>query len=198
MNDRKRIFLNTIMPLIAQIITMLCGFILPRFFLKTYGSEINGAVSSVAQFLGIINFLDLGVTAIIQSALYEPLAQKNNEKLSIVIAAADKFFRFIGIALTLYIIAVCFLLPQIVVSSFSFLFWVTLTLSMGINSFGQYYLGVVDGIILTADQKYYIKSIVQVSTLLVSTIVSIFLIDRGANIQTVKLAASLIFLANNF
>ena len=50
---------NTLASLISQVTTLICGFILPRIFLKYYGSEVNGLVSSITQFLGVISFLEL-------------------------------------------------------------------------------------------------------------------------------------------
>lgn len=67
---------NTISSLLAQITVLVCGFILPRFFLQSFGSEVNGMVNSIAQFLGVISFLELGVGAVVESALYKPLAEK--------------------------------------------------------------------------------------------------------------------------
>ena len=78
--------------LLAQVTVLVCGFILPRFFLQSFGSEVNGMVNSIAQFLGVISFLELGVGAVVESALYKPLAEKNNEEISKVMASANKFF----------------------------------------------------------------------------------------------------------
>ncbi len=195
MSDRRKIYLNTYIPLLAQLITMICGFILPRAILIGFGSEINGASSSVAQFLGVINFFDLGVTAVFQSALYKPLSNKNKKQLSETVAAADRFFGNIGKILVLYIVAICFIVPFVSDGSFSFFFWATLILAMGINSFGQYYLGVVDRIILIADQKYYLTSIVQVIAIILNTIISVKMINSGASVQLVRFVSSLIFLA---
>lgn len=38
---------NTVASLIAQITTLICGFILPRLFLQHFGSEVNGLVNSI-------------------------------------------------------------------------------------------------------------------------------------------------------
>lgn len=194
MSDKKKIVLNTFVPFLASAITMICGFFLPRAILKGYGSEVNGAISSVTQFLGIINFFDLGVTAVLQSALYRPLINGDKGQLSETVTAGDKFFRRIGIVLVTYVISLCFIIPLVTEESFTFSFWVTLILAMGISSFGQYYLGVVNSIILTADQKYYLTAIASVVVVVLNTFISILLIKLGASIQLVKLVASVIFL----
>ena len=102
------LFYNSISPLIYQVTTIICGFILPRLILSHFGTEINGLVNSIAQFLGVISFLELGVGAVVQSSLYKPLADNDNLNVSKVIASADKFFRKLGYILAIYIIVMLF------------------------------------------------------------------------------------------
>ena len=54
----KRLFYNTISSLVFQVTTIICGFILPRLILNAFGSEVNGLVNSITQFLGVISFLE--------------------------------------------------------------------------------------------------------------------------------------------
>ena len=42
-----------------QFVTIISGFIIPRIILTTFGSEVNGLVSSLNQFLNYINLLKL-------------------------------------------------------------------------------------------------------------------------------------------
>ena len=101
----KRLFYNTISSLVFQVTTIICGFILPRLILNAFGSEVNGLVNSITQFLGVISFLELGVGAVVQSALYKPLAEKNQEDVSKIISSANKFFTRLGQILLIYVIA---------------------------------------------------------------------------------------------
>ena len=86
----KKLANNTISSLILQITTIICGFILPRLILGHFGSEINGLVNSITQFLSIIAFLDLGVGAVFQSSLYRPLAENDNDSLSKIFVSGQK------------------------------------------------------------------------------------------------------------
>lgn len=106
MQRKKRLIYNTISSLMFQIATIVCGFILPRLILKAYGSEVNGLVNSIMQFLAIISFLELGVGVVVEATLYKPLADKDSNKVSMIIASANKFFSKIGFILIFY---VCFL-----------------------------------------------------------------------------------------
>lgn len=91
---QKRLLYNTVSSLIFQLTTIICGFILPRLILNAFGSEVNGLVNSIAQFLGVISFLELGVGAVVQSA-FPSTADK--EKISVgaerqkILAVVDIF-----------------------------------------------------------------------------------------------------------
>ena len=85
---RKKLKLNTISSLIFEIVAIISGFILPRLIIGEYGSSINGLVNSITQFIGIIAFLEFGVGKVVQSALYKPLADKDNTQISRVIVSA--------------------------------------------------------------------------------------------------------------
>lgn len=195
MSERmKRLRLNTISSLIFQITTLICGFIVPWLILNYYGSEVNGLVNSITQFLQVIAFLELGVGAVVQSALYKPLSDNDNKKISEIIRSANRFFKKIGIILTIYIIILFFVYPHFVDGSFEYFYIGTLIVSLGISSFAQYFFGVVDRLLLTADQRGYIQYTAQATTMIVNTICCAVLIHFGASIHFVKLATSIIYL----
>ena len=94
---KKRITIsNTFFSLILQIVTIISGFIIPRLLLKTFGSEVNGLVSSLNQFLNYITLIEGGITAVILANLYKPLAEKNMEKINGIVAVTNQFFKKIA------------------------------------------------------------------------------------------------------
>lgn len=191
---KKRLAYNSISALIYQITAILCGFVLPRLILKTYNSDVNGLVNSVTQFLQIIAILDLGVGSVVKSSLYNPLSKNDNIEVSKVMKSAKKFFNNIAKILMIYMLLLPFIIIIFVNNSFSFLFTASLIFSIGINYFSQYYFGIVNQLLLNADQKGYIQYNLQTVTLIINTLVCSFLILEGASIQIVKLATSIIFL----
>src|SRR5699024_7354186 len=88
-----------------------------KLILNNYGSEINGLVNSITQFLSVITFLDLGVGSVVQSALYRPLAQENNEEISRIIKSVKRYFRNIALILLIYVIILAIVYPQIIESN---------------------------------------------------------------------------------
>lgn len=195
---KKRLFYNTFSSLIFQVTTIICGFILPRIILNAFGSNVNGLVNSITQFLGIISFLELGIGAVVQSALYKPLAEKKQDDVSKIIASANKFFRRIAQILLVYVIALIFFYPIFVSKDYGFAYTATLIVAISISSFAQYYFGIVNRLLLTADQRGYIQYNAQTIAVIGNTVVCYILIVLGCNIQVVKLTTSLIYLLQPF
>lgn len=195
MGRKKLLALNTSSSLIFQVTTIICGFILPRLILESYGSEVNGLVNSIMQFLAIISFLELGVGAVIQSSLYKPLADKDYDQISRVVASGQKFFSRLAMILLFYVLILICVYPLIVKANFGFLYTATMILVISISSFAQYYFGVVNSLLITANQRGYFSYNIQTITLILNTIACFILIKLGASIHIVKLTTSLIYLA---
>lgn len=192
----KKLLLNTISSFSYQIIAILSGFVLPRYFLTTYGSEVNGLVASITQFLGFISLLDLGISAVVKASLYKPLAKKDDYLVSAIMISAKKFFNKLVLIFLVYLIILCIFYPIKVSDKFEWIYTVTLLLSMSISLIAQYYFGITNQTLLAADQKSYISYILNSVTLIINTIACVFLMKyMHASIQFVKLTTSLIFLA---
>lgn len=191
---KKKLVLNTITSVLFQITTLICGFILPRLILDTFGSEVNGLVSSINQFLSMIAFLELGVGAVIQSSLYKPLAEKDSIKISKVLKSGDIFFKKIALILLVYVIGLTIFYPFIAKIDQSWLYTALLILAMSISAFAQYYFGIIDRLLLTADQRGYIQYTSQIITLCLNTVACVIVIRMAGSIQLVKLTTSIIFL----
>lgn len=190
----KKLAWNTMSGLILQVTTVICGFILPRAILNRFGSEANGVLNSIAQFLQMIAFLELGVGAVIQSALYKPLADRDSRKISEVLASGNNFFRKLAAILVAYVAVLIVAFPILVDDKFGFLYDATLILAMSISYFAQYYFGLMDSLLLKADQKAYIINIIEMVTLVINTAFCYCLLYWGCSIQVVKLTTSGIFL----
>ena len=192
---KKLLAKNTVASLLSQITALVCGFILPRLFLQYFGSEVNGLVNSTTQFLGVISFLELGVGAVVQSSLYQPLATDDKPQISKVMVSADRFFRRLAQILLAYVLILIAVYPLIANQSFGYIYTATLIAAISISSFAQYYFGIVNSLLLNADQRGYIQYNAQTITVVLNTVVCVFMIKLGGSVQLVKLTTSLIYLA---
>lgn len=190
----KKLKWNSILALCYQFILIITGLILPRCFLHYYGSEVNGLISSITQFLAFINICDLGISAVVSVAYYKPLADGDTYTISKIFVYSKRFFRVIGFVLLAYVAILLGVYPTLINNTFDFWFTFALIAAMSLSQLGQYFIGISYQLLLNSDQKSYVQLIVNGSTLLVNTIVSVLLMVSGANIQLVKLTTSIIYL----
>lgn len=191
---KNKTLTNAIASLSLQIVTIISGFIVPRLILKTFGSEVNGLVSSLNQFLSYISLIEGGLTGVIMASLYKPLEEKNQRKINGIVNAANKFFKKIGIAFLIYTIVLSLIYPLIVKTNFSYSYIATLTLILSINLFMQYFFSLTWKILLQADKKVVFVSMTQIVCIIINTISVVILINVFPNIHIVKLFTALIYL----
>lgn len=192
---KERLVKNTKASLVFQVTSIVSGFVLPKLILHNFGSEINGLVNSIAQFLQMISFLELGIGAVIQSSLYKPLADNDYKQVSRIVVSASRFFKRLAKILLVYVLILLAVYPYIAGQDYGHLYTAALIVAMSASSFCQYYFGIVNQLLLTADQRGYIQYNTQTITIVLNTLACVILIQLGASIHIVKLATALIFLA---
>ena len=92
----KKTRLNMAISLLLQIVTIISSFIIPKQILLSFGSEVNGLVNSITQFLNYISLIEGGLGSVLMTALYQPLNENDFEKVSRIIVAGNNFFKKIA------------------------------------------------------------------------------------------------------
>ena len=180
--------------IICQVITVLCGIIVPRYMLIAFGSEVYGATASITQFLAYITLIEGGIGGVARAALYEPLAQKDTETISLIFNEVKRFFFIVGIIFIVYASVIAVTYKSI--SNIECIDWLTsciLVLVISISTCGQHFIGISNAILLQAAQRVYVTNVVSVISILINTIFVIVLIRMGCGIIVVKLVSSCIF-----
>ena len=198
MNRSKKGFLNTFSHLLDQAVTAVCGFIVPKLVLEAFGSELNGMVSSITQFLGIIALMESGFGSVAKTAFYKPLATHDKKSVSAIFNATESFFRKIALIFLGYCVLLSFVFPLIKESKFDYFFTMTLVLVLGIKSFMQYYFGVSYTLVFNADQCGYVSGFLQVIAIILNAFLTVIMLKLGAGIHVVKLVSTAMFLTKPF
>lgn len=186
--------INIVVSFGSQIITLICGLVVPRLMLGKFGSEVYGATSSIAQFLAYITLLEGGIGGVARAALYKPLANKDVKTISAIMTEIHSFFRVISSIFAVYVLVIACSFKLI--SNVEALDWFAsfmLVIVISISTFGQYFIGISNSILLQAAQKVYITNLINLVGTVVNTIAIIVLVNSGCNIIVVKLASSIIF-----
>lgn len=195
MRTRKAL-LNSASALLLELVTVVCGFILPRLILATFGSKYNGITSSITQFLSYIALLKSGIGGVTRASLYKPLHDNDTQAISAIVKATEIFMRQVAKIFAVFILVFAAIYPFAVSSDFSWTFSFTLVIILGIGTFSQYYFGITYQMFLQADQRQYISSFIQIITTIANTIVAAILIKAGFSIHIVKLGSAVVFTIN--
>lgn len=194
-NRERNAKLNILVSLLCQFISIICGLITPRYLLLAFGSEVNGAITSITTFLGYIILLEGGIGGVARAALYKPLSEKNDQKISEVMAEIKVFFRRVGYAFALYVIVIACTFNYI--SHSDALDWITsfaLVIIISGSTFAQYFIGISNAILLNASQRLYISNILSTLVVALNAVAVVALTTSGCSIITVKLVSGLIFI----
>ena len=189
----KKTIINTIASLAEDAVAIICSFILPKLIMSYFGSEYNGLTTSITQFLACAVLLRSGIGGATKAALYKPLAEKNKEEVDSILKATDNFMKKIGIILALSIVIFAVIYPFIANTDFSWIFTFTLFVIIGINTFAESFFGITYLILLQADQKLYVSSIIKIICYILNVILASILIITGCSIHIVKLGSAFAF-----
>lgn len=193
-NRKTRAKKNILTSLISQIVVLLCGIILPRLMIGAFGSEAYGATSSITQFLAYITLLEGGIGGVARAVLYKPLALRDMDTIGAIMGEIQKFFSIIAWIFAGYVLILACGFRSI--SQVEGMDWITsfaLVIVISISTFGQYFIGISNSILLQADQKTYITNMVSIGTIVFNAVSATVLILLGCSLITVKLVSSCIF-----
>ena len=190
---KKKAFLNIACSSMSQIVAIVTGLIVPRLLLSTFGSEANGLVSSLTQFLNYIALIEGGIGSVVLTAMYGPLARQDHNELSRVIQAAARFFKQIAYIFVGYTVILAVLYPFVVESSFSWLFVSSLTIILSLSLFIQYFFSITYRLLLQADQKMYVVQVWQIIISILNLCVVVISIKVCPELHIVKLCSVLLF-----
>lgn len=192
--NKNEIGRNILASFIMQFVALVNGLVLPKIILTYFGSDVNGLISSVNQFLNYVSLLEAGLGGVIMASLYKPLYEKDTEKINQIVSAAQGFFKSIGIISLVYTIILAITYPKFVNTGFSYPESILLICVLGGTVFFQYYFAISYKLLLNADRKVYIVSLSQALITLLSLVSAIVIAKLYPNIIIIKIVSGTIFL----
>ncbi|MBE6757952.1 MAG: hypothetical protein E7552_05325 [Ruminococcaceae bacterium] len=190
----QRAKFNAASTLVHQLVSTLCGMIIPWVMIDTFGSAAYGATTSIAQFLAYISLFEGGIGRVARGALYKPLAERNDRDISRVYFAVKRFFTIIGSAFAVYAVVLAFGYFDIAdVEVFTREYTFFLVLSIALGKFAEYMGGISNITLLNADQRQYVVNSAYIVTNVLNALLIAVLAKSGVGILWVKLVSSFVF-----
>ena len=167
---------NTFWNLVYQLTAVVAGFLVPRAIIGVYGSEVNGLVTSLTQFIGYFALVEAGISGAATFALYKPLAQGDWRGVNIVASASRAFYQKSGAVFLALMVGLSVIYP-VFVSAGAMLPWeiVALTFLLGAKVVVDFFSLSKYRVFLTADKKNWLIQLAStVYTLLNTGIIIVF------------------------
>lgn len=193
-SQEKRTVLNISFSLCYQIVSVVCGVLIPNLMIRKFGSELYGASTSILQFLSYITLLEGGVGGVARAALYKPLAEKNDELVSDIIREIKGFYKVVAYVFIVYVLILACSFSKISrIESLDWLSTFALVLIMSMSTLAQYYFGVSYSVLIIADQRNYVSDFISILNMLLNTVLIVVLVYSDCSFLMVKLVSSCIF-----
>lgn len=196
MSRTKKFLYNSATTALYQVFMMLSGFILPRVILGCYGSEVNGLVSSITQFITYFSLVEAGLSGAAIYALYKPLADNDHGAINAIVSAARKFYFTAGYLFTGLIFALAFIYPFFVQTELLTPLSIgILVVVLGGSGFLDFFTLAKYRVLLSADQRSYVISIASIVYVVLNTTIIVVMANLGASIVVVRAVALLAILS---
>ncbi|MCC2751699.1 hypothetical protein [Enterococcus gallinarum] len=190
----KNIYKIVLSSLILQILIAVSGFILPKLFIETYGSEVNGLVNSIKQFLTYFSSISLGLGAASAAALYEPLSKGNYNKISSILSASKNFFYKTGFYFFCMVLVLAIIYPILIDSNIPANSIISIIIILGVGGVCEYSLVSPYRILLVSDQKNYIVSKITAEGVIINLIISVIMIKLKYDFVIVQVVSTFVYI----
>ena len=186
---------NIIVSVLGRFVTAICGLVVSKLLIQTYGSEAYGATDSIAKFLAYIFILDGGVSGVARAALYKPLAMNDERKISELMYKMQRFFRVLAIIFAVYVLVIACTFKHF--SHLECMDWLAtfmLVIVISISTFIEY-LAFSYIILVNAAQKTYIDQTITIVTTFINAVLVAVLVSCGSGLVLVKFITGLVIAA---
>lgn len=191
MNRTKAFLYNTVTQAIAQVAAMIAGFVIPRIMLSYYGSDINGLVTSITQFISYFNLVEAGISSAAVYALYKPIAENDTDKISSILSATKRMYIQSGCIFFILVSLLAFVYPMYIstatLSNYELTFLIFI---LGINGAIEFFAQGQYKVLLTAEQKYFVISFSDIMYYIANSAIVLIVAKLGQGIIALKVIAT--------
>ena len=189
-SNRKKTLLNLISSLSGQVVTIAIGLIVPRLYLVSYGSETNGLLNSVNQFLVYLGLFESGVGLATLQELYKPVAIQDKVAINKVLSSTHRYYRKAGKYYFFALILLAALYPLLAKSSLNYHEVALIVIISGIGSGSAFFVHGKYKLLLQAEGKNYIISNIGSIYNIAAGVIKVVMVNRKMPITAIVFAST--------
>lgn len=181
----KKSIYNMLFGILNQFITIAMGILVPRLVLLSFGSEVNGLLSSVGQLFTYLTLLEAGVGGITIQALYGPVAKNDKNSINKILSATNRFYKKTGIIYFLAVLLLALIYPFFVKTTIEYSTIVFIIVFIGMGGVINYFFQGKYRLLLQAEGKNYILTNLATVVNIVTNVSKIGLMLAGYDVVTI-------------
>lgn len=185
---KKKMFKNILSGFGGQFIAIVLGLVVPRLFITSYGSDVNGLLSTIAQIFTYLALLESGIGQAARNLLYKPFQEKDKEQIIEVSSIAKAYFRRCTLIYGLGVIVLSILLPAVLKTQINNRTVTLIVLLEGMSGVISFWFIQVPTIILGVDGRNYVNNNISLINKIVSCVVKIVMASLKCNILLLEVA----------
>lgn len=183
----KRAILNNITAGLLHITILLFSLIIPRLMIGTYGSKLNGLVSSTKQIVSYLQYLEMGISSALIFLLYRPLAHKEYDEVNPLITRGIKEYNKISLIYFIGVLFLSLIYPLLLSEKIGYSTVFITVFIIGVYGAFEFFSFTKYKLLLQADQRGYVLDGITIVTTILQNITSIILILLGKSLTLVVL-----------
>lgn len=180
---------NLLFGILSQVVSIALGVILPRLFLTSYGSEINGLLSSVTQIYAYIALVEAGIGTASLQALYRTVGGNDQKGTNAILSAVNRYYRRTGIVYLVCIAIFAVAYPYIVVSNIPRNTVMLVIVFNGLGNVINFFFQGKYKLLLQAEGKNYIITNVNTTIHIATNFAKIYFVASGFDVVAVQAVA---------
>lgn len=196
--NRSQFMKNVLFGFGGQFVVIILGIIIPRVMITSYGSDVNGLISTVSQVFTYMALLEAGIGQAARNALYGPLTRGDREGVSRVASVAQRYFRKITAYYAGGVLLLAVILPFILKTSVGIITVFLVVLFEGMAGAVSFYFVETRTMLLAADGRGYVNNGVNVVDKALGYAARIVMAFFGINIALLQFVYFLITVAKVF
>ena len=183
---------NLFFSVLSKILVFAIGILIPRLVIVSYGSEINGVLSSSTNVLTYLALIEGGISAAAVQGLYGPIGKQDHDKASRIAVATRKTYRKYFWFYLFAMLVTSSIFPLFVKSSLNYFMIFGIFAIEGLSASLTFYFASALTVLLSTDGKDYVSQLIQLIIFILNSVVKIILISLGLNILVLQLSYLLI------
>ena len=186
MQAAKKGMLNIVCGFLGQIVIIAIGIVVPRLVVVSYGSEVNGLLTSETQIFTCFSLFEAGIGAASLQALYAPVVHSDREEIQGIIVATHKFYIKTGTLYAGSVILLALLYPVFVKTSISYWTVVGIIVFGGLGNCLNFLYQGKYRILMEAEGYLFIATNITTVINVITSLTKVVLLLMGYNVLAVQ------------